>query len=356
MNKKSKEIVKKLCFTLVVVISIITIIGCPNTVSSKANGTDNKKPDTPTQKPQEGKPADPDDWSELTADQVIQNIEITKKSEVVTDLNGLGFGMKDNKLCLSYGKVGDLKGTPKLLSEAKEDIEKEIGTWNDYPAEDSYSDIKDGLEKRWFATHKTIHSKGRLVKWLEPTTMHNNEAYFPTGKVKRTYGIDIDINGLTFAVDVNEGKLFAISTSAGGGYQLFADWEIVFVEKVVDPKMYSFHYGSYTLKGDFDEGNPKISDDYDNTKIVHVFTLSEMLKVYLRNKKKVPEGIAEQVIEKFSPLLSENKGKYDVYLVFGKISRKSSSEPFAYYEFVYHSFRNVLKLTDDSFWSGCWNQ
>ena len=41
MNKKSKEIVKKLCFTLVVVISIITIIGCPNTVSNKTDsGTD----------------------------------------------------------------------------------------------------------------------------------------------------------------------------------------------------------------------------------------------------------------------------------------------------------------------------
>lgn len=357
MNKKSKEIVKKLCFTLVIVISIITIIGCPNTVSNKTNsGADkpigNSIPWTPLY--------DPNDWSGLTADQVIEKMRIEGiNDDVVTDLDGLGFGLKNGKLCLSYGKIGDLKGTPRLLSEAKEDIEKEIDTWNDYPAEDSYSDIKDGLEKRWFATHKTIHSKGRLVKWLEPTTMHNNEAYFPTGKVKRTYGIDIDINGLTFTVDVNEGKLFAISTSAGGGYQLFADWEIVFVEKVVDPKipkMYSFHYGSYTLKGDFDEGNPKISDDYDNTKIVHVFTLSEMLKVYLRNKKKVPEGIAEQVIKKFSPLLSENKGKYDVYLVFGKISRKSSSEPFAYYEFVYHSFRNVLKLTDDGFWSGCWNQ
>ena len=298
MNKKSKEIVKKLCFTLVVVISIITIIGCPNTVSNKTDsgaGSNGSNPPPPPPPPPPPLPTDPNDWSGLTANQVIQKMEITEKSEAVTNLQGLGFGMIDNKLCLSYGKVGDLKGKPKLLSEAKEDIEKEIDTWNDYPAEDSYSDIKDGLEKRWFATHKTIHSKGRLVKWLEPTTMHNNEAYFPTGKVKRTYGIDIDINGLTFTVDVNEGKLFAISTSAGGGYQLFADWEIVFVEKVVDPKipkMYSFHYGSYTLKGDFDEGNPKISDDYDNTKIVHVFTLSEMLKVYLRNKKKVPEGIA----------------------------------------------------------------
>jgi len=345
MNKKSKEIVKKLCFTLVVVISIISIIGCPNTVSSKANGTDNKKPN-PTPPPE-----DP-------VGKAIEAMRITKKSEAVTNLRGLGFGMIGDKLCLSYGKVGDLKGTPKLLSEAKQDIENEIGTWNDYPTGDSYSSIKDGLEKRWIAAKETVDSESSgLVKWLKPTTIYNS--YFPTGKVKWTYGIDIDINGLTFSVDVNEGKLFAVSNSAGGGYQLFADWEIVFVEKVEDPdpdkipEIYSFHYGPYTLKGNFDKDNPKISDEYDNTKIVHVFTLAEMLKVYL--KKTGKEAIADQVIEKFSPLLSENKGKYDVYLVFGKISRKRSSEPFAYYEFVYHSFRNVLKLTDDIFWDECWN-
>ena len=343
MNKKSKEIVKKLCFTLVVVISIITIIGCPNTVSNKANGTSSSGGNDPKPDP---------------VKDTIEAMRIKGNDDpIVTDLQGLGFGMKGNKLCLSYDGIGNLKGTPRLLSEAKEDIEKKIGTWNDYPTGDSYSNIKDGLEKRWKATKETVDNKSPgSVKWLEPTTMHNNEAYFPTGKVKRTYGINIRINGLTFAVDVNEGKLFAISTSAGGGYQLFADWHLVFVEKVVDPKipkMYSFHYGSYTLKGNFDKDNPKISDDYDNTKIVHVFTLAEMLKVYL--KKTGKEAIADQVVKKFSPLLSENKGKYDVYLVIGKISRKNSSDPFTCYEFVHRSFRNVLKLTDDIFWDECWN-
>ena len=53
MNKKSKEIVKKLCFTLVIVISIITIIGCPNTVSNKANSesTEQNKPNPPPTDP-----------------------------------------------------------------------------------------------------------------------------------------------------------------------------------------------------------------------------------------------------------------------------------------------------------------
>ena len=79
-----------------------------------------------------------------------------------------------------------------------------------------------------------------------------------------------------------------------------------------------------------------------------------MLEVYL--KKKGKEAIADQVVKKFSPLLSENKGKYDVYLVIGKISRKNSSDPFTCYRFVHRSFRNVLKLSDGGFWSGCWNQ
>lgn len=353
MNKKSKEIVKKLCFTLVVVISIITIIGCPNTVSSKANGTDNKKPDTPAQKPQEDKPINPDDWSGLTADQVIQKMKITKESEVVTDLQGLGFGMIDNKLCLSYGEVGDLKGTPKLLSKAKDDIENKIGTWNDYPTGDSYSSIKDGLEKRWFAATKTVDSEGGSVKWLNKITNHNSclEQYLTPGRVKSTYSLsNIGFTGVSFAVDVEEDglKLFAISTVSGGDYGLLADWQLVFVEKKTNPKMYSFHYGPYTLKGKYDNNNPTVPLNYDSK--VHMFTLPEMLKDYL--KKKGKEAIADKVIKDFPPLLPENKGKYDVYLVIGKVFTNNST--FYCYEYVYYSFRNVFKLTDDDFWNKCW--
>lgn len=110
MNKKSKEIVKKLCFTLVVVISIITIIGCPNTVSNKTDsGAEQNKPN-PTTPPL---PTDP-------VKEAIKEMEIIKgiNDDVVTRLDGLGFGLEDGKFCLSSGKIGDLKGTSKSLFDA----------------------------------------------------------------------------------------------------------------------------------------------------------------------------------------------------------------------------------------------
>ena len=348
MNKKSKEIVKKLCFTLVIVISIITIIGCPNTVSNKTDsGADkpsgNSIPWTPLY--------DPNDWSGLTADQVIKKMRIEGiNDDIVTDLDGLGFGMQDNKLCLSSGKIGDLKGTSKLLSEAKPEIENKIGTWNDYPTR--YDNIIDGLEKRWLAANKTLYSKDGSVKWLDEITLYNNllaPEYFPIEKVRLTYGHSIAISGLAFAVDVNEGKLFVISGTSGGGYKLFADWHLVFVEKA-SSKVYSFHYGPYTLKGNFDENNPKIPVGHD--KKVHVFTLSEMLKDYLTKKKNVSQNVVNQLVATY---FLNDKNKYDVYLILGKISHTGSSNPYVCYRYVHRSFRNVLKLTDNVFWDKCWN-
>ena len=141
MNKKSKEIVKKLCFTLVIVISIITIIGCPNTVSNKTDsGAEQNKPN-PTTPPL---PTDP-------VKEAIKEMEIIKgiNDDVVTRLDGLGFGLKNGELCLSSGKIGDLKGISELLFDAKPKIENEIGASVYCPTENCYSSIVDGLEKRW---------------------------------------------------------------------------------------------------------------------------------------------------------------------------------------------------------------
>ena len=347
MNKKSKEIVKKLCFTLVIVISIITIIGCPNTVSNKANDTSSGG----------GSTGGGDDPKPDPIKDTIEAMRIKGNNDpIVTNLRGLGFGMKDNKLCLSYGGVNDLEGTPKLLSEAKEDIEKKIGTWNDYPTGDSYSNIKDGLEKRWKATKETVGNKSPgSVKWLSDETAYNG--YFSPGEARLTYGHSVSISGLAFAVDVRKGKLFVISGAFAPAYILFADWHIVFVERVEDPnpdkipEMYSFHYGPYTLKGNFDKDNPKIPRNYNEN--FHVFTLPEMLKDCL--KKEGKEAIADQVVAEFPPLLPKNKNKYDVYLVIGKVFCNDCPIMFRY-ETVSDSFRNVLKLNDEGFWGRCWNQ
>ena len=142
MNKKSKEIVKKLCFTLVVVISIITIIGCPNTVSNKTNsGADkpigNSIPWTPLY--------DPNDWSGLTADQVIQKMKIT--DEVIYSLRGLGFGKKGNQLCyLSNEKAPD--GGYAWTGEEIKEIWNSMGEGAIHIS-DTFSSFCSGLEKRW---------------------------------------------------------------------------------------------------------------------------------------------------------------------------------------------------------------
>ena len=425
MNKKSKEIVKKLCFTLVVVISIITIIGCPNTVSNKAKSesTEQNKPNPPPPPPpritltggnhgnikvrlNDGswgalnefhfdllkkddevtfRVENPDagyglvlpeafQWNKtkpneatlknsdnkyknginLSFKKVKDYLSFKEGDPVVTYFKGLGFGMIGDKLCLSYGKVGDLKGTPKLLSKAKEDIENEIGTWNDYPTGDSYSSIKDGLEKRWKATKETINSKDRMVKWLRPTDegVSNLDYYIsntlgiPVNKLKIKGVFDFGDAGAYFAV--NKNKDIFVRASPTGSIWFFTDWHVVFVEKVENPKMYSFHYGPYTLRN---KGGkyPFVPDDENNDSVDnHMFTLSEMLRDSLRKNGVFFLGD----IEDFD--LIKNKDKYDVYIVIGEVFHTTNT--FFCYEHVHRSFRNVLKLNEYGYWKDCWEK
>ena len=425
MNKKSNGIVKKLCFTLVVVISIISIIGCPNTVSSKANGTD-ENPNPPPQSPKitltggnhgnvkirlnDGswgalnefhfdllkeddeitfRVENPDAGYGLVFPEVFQwdktkpneatlknsdnkykngiNLSFKKVEDylrfeegdpVVTDYRGLGFGKKDGKLCLSYGEVGDLKGTPMLLSDAKQDIENEIGIWADYPTEDSYSNIKDGLEKRWFATYKTINSKGGSVKWLKSSTdgvsglndYISNVLDMPAGKLKIKEAFDFAGCGAYFAV--NKNKDIFVRASPTGPIWFAADWHVVFVEKVESPKMYSFHYGPYTLRNAGGK-YPLVPDDENNNSVDnHMFTLSGMLRDYLRKNGVFFLGD----IKDFD--LIKNKDNYDIYIVIGECYRTESATFFCY-DFVFCSFRNVLKLNGDAYtniWGDCWTK
>ena len=426
MNKKSKEIVKKLCFTLVIVISIITIIGCPNTVSSKANGTDNKEPNPPPPSPRitltggnhgnvkvrlnDGswgalnefhfdllkkddeitfRVENPDagyglvlpeafQWNKtkpneatlknsdnkyknginLSFKKVEDYLRFEKGDPVVTYFKGLGFGMIDNKLCLSYGEVGDLKGTPKLLSEAKKDIRDEIGNWNDYPIGDSYSNIKDGLEKRWKATNETVNSKGGTVKWLKPTDEGvsdldyyiSNTLGIPVNKLKIKRAFDFANAGAYFAV--NKNRDIFVRASPTGAIWFAADWHVVFVERVEDPdkipEMYSFHYGPYTLRN---KGGkyPFVPDDENNDSVDnHMFTLPEMLRDSLRKNGVFFLGD----IEDFD--LIKNKDKYDVYIVIGEVFHTTNT--FFCYDFVHCSFRNVFKLTACDYWKDCWEK
>lgn len=347
MNKKSKEIVKKLCFTLVIVISIITIIGCPNTVSNKTDsGAEQNKPN-PTTPPL---PTDP-------VKEAIKEMEIIKgiNDDVVTRLDGLGFGLEDGKFCLSSGKIGDLKGTSKSLFDAKTEIENEIGASVYCSTENYYSSIVDGLKKRWEDAKETQLRSSVTKKWLYFSDGSTSELDNYLSKKLKDKENMLKNKALYEFADTSQ--YFAVDRKMDlfvylgiGGTIFFADWHIVFVE-TEGSEMYSFHYGPYTLNGECDNNNPKVPINHD--KKVHVFTLSEMLKDYL--KKKGKGAIADKVVEKFPPLLPKNKDKYDVYLVIGKVFHRSST--FCCYKSLDCSFRNVLKLNGDAYvnrWQGCW--
>ena len=348
MNKKSNGIVKKLCFTLVVVIGIISIIGCPNTVSNKAN--DNPPPPPPP--------------SEDPVEKVIEEMRIKGNDDpIVHDKDGLSFGWRDEKLCLLstedfYPAGSNNPNYP--LDKAFEKIKARIGDEGVAFIPTSFDSVSDRLEKRWIAAKETKHAKGGTIKWLRPI---DSLSYIKEYIDKKVGLKNLKVLGFAnvaqyFAVDNNK-NIFIVTDNTAAIH--FADWHIVFVEKLEDPnkipEIYSFHYGPYTL---WDKGhpnnqdNPKSSIDINYNKDVHMFTLSGMLEDYLRNKKKVSEGIAKRVVEGFFPLLPKNKDKYDVYLVIGKIFHGGTSTMFGY-ERVAYSFRNVLKLSAyDDYWKDCW--
>lgn len=449
MNKKSKEIVKKLCFTLVIVISIITIIGCPNTVSNKtdsgtgSNGSNPPSPPPPLPDPWkitvEGAgtnievkvclkkwDSDPEkdlelslteaesklkEWIEGSAGDdteievtfIVKNheegdcleisedfqldkdnpnkaklkyskknypkngiklsfkkvqgyfdmLKFEKDDPIVTDYRGLGFGNKDGKLChLAYNGSNHINVS---FNEARSTIMAQSADWDGYPPETPeyfYPNFKEGLKKRWFAASVTKeYSTG--PNWLDPVTNSNDDlnSYLGSpGKTKLTYHI-IPGSYICFAVDVSEGKLFTVADTSAVTY--FADWQLVFVPNDGAPaefKSYSFHYGPYVLRNRNENDDLLVPGDIDDQQKVHMFTLSGMLKDYLRIKKRI--FVHSNGTESFVPF--KDKDKYDVYLIIGNLYRSGSSTFFCY-KHVHRSFRNVLKLNDKVFWGKCWN-
>ena len=342
MNKKSKEIVKKLCFTLVVVISIITIIGCPNTVSNKTGNSDNSVENHQGTSNSEWKPED-----------VIEEIRIKGiKDPIITKAEGLSFGRKDGNLCL-YGGI--------TFKDAKAAILASTGTWSGYPGDDYfYPDVKKGLEKRWFDAQHTLCSSASH-RWLflcdERTDELNNYILNTLNisgdklKVKKT----CKLGNLPEYFLVRENMDVFVCTAVAG-HSYFVDWHIVFVEKVVDlkiPKMYSFHFGPYIIFGQ-DNNNPEPFINVNYNKKVHMFTLSGMFEDYLRRNKTLTEDQISQVKGKFSHL--NDNTKYDVYLVIGKFYQgNNATDQFFGYDIPY-SFRNVLKLSDYDYWKDCWEK
>ena len=187
--------------------------------------------------------------------------------------------------------------------------------------------------------------------WLSSQNTRDLNSYLGSpGKAKLTYHI-IPGSYICFAVDVSEGKLFTVADTSGVTY--FADWQLVFVpndEAPAEFESYSFHYGPYVLRNRNENDDPLVPGDTDDQQKVHMFTLSGMLKDYLRIKKRI--FVHSSGTDSFIPF--KDKDKYDVYLIIGNLYRSGGST-FSCYEDVHHSFRNVLKLNDKVFWGKCWN-
>ena len=342
MNKKSKEIVKKLCFTLVIVISIITIIGCPNTVSNKTDNSDNSGENHQETSNSEWKPED-----------VIEEIRIKGiKDPIITKAEGLSFGSTPKGLCL-YGGI--------TFKDAKSEILASTGTWSDYPKDDYfYPNIKEGLEKRWSAAQHTLCDSASH-RWLflcdERTDELNNYILNTLNisgdklKVKKTckfYNLP--------EYFIVRGNMDVFVCTAVAGHSYFVDWHIVFVKKgeETNPEMYSFHFGPYIIFGK-DNNNPKPFINVNYNEKVHMFTLSGMFEDYLKRNKTLTKDQISQVKNKFSHL--NDNTKYDVYLVIGKFYQgNGASGAFFGYDNVICSFRNVLKLSDSAYWKDCWEK
>jgi len=338
MNKKSKEIVKKLCFTLVIVISIITI-GCQNGVSNNTGAGAGKIEGTP--KP-EWKPED-----------VLKEMEFTDESPVVTEAKGLSFGRTPKGLCL-YGGI--------TFKDAKSKILASTGTWSGYPKDDYfYPNVKEGLEKRWFDAQHTLCDSASH-RWLFLCDERTDE---PNNYILNTLNISGDklkVKKTCKFYNLPEyflvrGNMDVFVCTAVAGHSYFVDWHIVFVEKVDNtkiPEMYSFHFGPYII---FGQGNnnpePFINVNYNEK--VHMFTLSGMFEDYLRRNKTLTEDQISKVKNEFSRL--NDSTKYDVYLVIGKFYQGyNANAPFFGYNNVIRSFRNVLKLSDYDYWKSCWEK
>jgi len=379
MNKKSKEIVKKLCFTLVIVISIITIVGCPNTVSNKTeSGADkpssNGIPWTPLY--------DPNDWSGLTADQVIEKMEFTDNDPIVTDYRGLGFGDKDNGKfrILTYGpdpsKIDEFKDY--LFTESPEGSKRRLWSLevvNDYISDKSlgprvdvndFDTVKGALEGRWKAAKDTKYKLGATNDFLfycERITTELDK--YLSGKLgdskkhmlKNKALYEFSNADQYFVIDRNR-DIF-VYLDPGSSLPHFADWHVVFVPNDeprnphdLEHGLYSFHYGPYTLRNK-EENDPEVHfPNYENSTL-HIFTLSEMLKDTLGKKHKVEKHLAT-VLKDFPPF--KYKKNYDVYLVIGRYVR--DGQEYCGYRWLRYSFRNVLKLSGDAYderWHNCWS-
>ena len=282
-------------------------------------------------------------------------LKLEKNSSIVIKPDGFSFGSRDGKLCLlSTECLTDDGHDSWTFAEARPKIVSLIGTEDHVPK--GFDSVHDGLKKRWIAAKFTKKDKdGR--KWLlfsprstsELDGYLTNELNLPSGALKNVGFFKFADMSQRFAVDKNK-DIIVFATDTASSH--FADWHVVFVEKVIDPKIpkiYSFHYGPYTLKNKKD-GDPEVHfPNYVDNKL-HIFTLSGMLRDYLRKRENilVPNAI------KSVPF--ENGDNYDVYLIIGRYIRFYNGVELFGYERYSSSFRNVFKISDYDYWKDCWEK
>lgn len=358
MNKKSKEIVKKLCFTLVIVISIITIIGCPNTVSNKTNsgaGSNGSNPPPPPPPPS----TDPNDWSGLTAEEIVKRMQLTDK--VIYSQSGLGFGMKNGKLCYGFGKSDNAFTADQIKNACAGFLTSNA------VIQDGFASISDGLNSRSTNFKSDNYYSTIWVKYFAGSVGPSPSTFVspnPVGVKGLNFLYQVFISSFGFVVHnpISAKSLsevgFCTYIDISAPIDTYADWEIVFIRTDGSSDLgncsCSFHFGPYLLtKKDYDVEKdkdgyynpgfaPGLQKPKYNHKVFHEFTLKAMVSDYL-GKKRV--NVSDELLRNLPIFMEKNRDNYDVYLVL-TFSNLPLKEVFC--------FRNVIKLTDPT-WRDNWN-
>ena len=280
---------------------------------------------------------------ELTVDKEINisaefekdspKFKITKDSPIVYKTSGLGFGKKGNDGKIYYA-----------ISDYEEG--KDNGLVGDDLAGDNhptgnkapFTSIREGLETRWNSFINYSNSEG-----LVPYKGKNLVKMFSSNRY------------LILLEDNNKINLYVYNENA------YADYIVVFINKKEesDPSSDEIYWFNYN-----DDGKPyllydrkKISCQYstpapgfnpdtkDNLAGFRTITLKSMFESFLEQQEKKKEGAKEQIRSKFSPLISGNEDKYEIYIIVRQFDDGGKPQ-----EHPMLCWRNILKF-NDPFWA-----
>ena len=305
-------------------------------------------------------------------------ISFNKDSDIVYDINGMGFGRraKEGVNSSSTDKLGETdpgkNNDGKLYyltygyNPTKQDYDRNYGrkTWTsdeiissltkwNPPAANKVTNIAEfsihaALEARWLSTYNTKYFYPNEDNWLSKPGYSGDP-----DKVKRMCNF-MNI-GYFYAVKYNEKERAVYTLCTRSQTTYFADWQFVFVQKDKS-EGYTFHFGPYFLRNANSsryEYAPGLSEDNQNKdKNIYECKMSAMFEDYLKKDKKInlSENKIKDLVSDFETQFYKNTIGCDVYIVHRRINKELDNySP----NFVWSS---VFKLNADDYWQECFKE